>query len=1382
MITPFFLWKNGSEIPGAQWQEQDFEIFGRDGSFQSQVMTPGPANPVGEERTEHTKVHWPTFSATERYNTYRMEWTPDSLCFYFNGKLIRKETDKVEFAKLLDPARAEPSQLRVSVWAGDWAWSGRFDTTAIPADVFVNWIQVFDYTPGTGPAGSNFSLRWRDDFNSFNTNRWWLANWTFSYAVNDYVGTNATAKDGALCIALTHWTNMGTFRPVPPDDNLTPSLDDPLPVDSTPHLLPSRLNLQKFVGSYETTPYQTGAQKNCLSANLGVDFVPNADTSVGKCYVGGTAVGEWLDYVVESPYDALYDVSAEVATNVSGQKLAFQLDGVDLGWKLDVPPLGWEAWQTLAERGLRIPAGKHVFRVKFATGNVNLRSLKLLSNNPYVAVPGRLRAEDYNAFYDLTSGNAIGACKPDDVDKELVTDDGLGCSIGSVGVGEWLEYPIEVSAEGWYVFSLRMASLFTGRTVRISVDGTPVGNIASPSAGWSAFASVPSPVVALTAGRHVLRVEFVNGYVNLHYIDVQAAANLPPVVVSGLSAVAGDATVDLVWNTSIGASTYKVVRGADTVAVVTSTTFHDASVVNGTSYSYVVVAANAAGNAAASAPVTVVPRAPEPPVAPTGLVGSAGNGVVDLLWNAVDGATSYNVQRSLDGTTFAFLASVAGASYSDHAVNNGETYSYRVTALRGLLEGAASEVINAEPRGVAPVAVSGVLATPGNGKVELVWGAVADAEAYTIYRGVGTGALSVVDVVSIASYTDLAVANGQGYRYSVVASNRWGEAPASDVVEATPQAFPDVPSDLTAKAGDVRVELAWTAGANTTGFRLYRALGDGAFAMVADNLAVPSFTDVSVENGKNYSYSVTALNGSLESARSNVVTARPVGNVPDQATGLVATAEDAQVVLSWNNSAGAASYKVMRSTAASPAVQIGSVQVASYTDAPVVNGTTYTYSIVAANEWGDAPASVPVTAHPDFLTPTAPTGLAATAGNGTVSLTWIAGANNRTFRIYRATGSSAAVLLGSSSVPSYLDATATNGVTYSYTVTGINGTKESVPSVAAIAVPDYPTPAVPSSLAATVTSGRVALTWVAGANDVSYRIYRAEGSSAAVLLGASTTSSYVDASVVNGTVYTYAVSGVNGTKESAPSDPVVASPKGDVPSVVTGLVASAGNSTVGLTWNPSSLATIYKVVRGTDTVARVATTSYSDNAVVNGTTYSYSVVASNTWGNAPSSVVVTAKPLAFTASLKALYKAGTVGTSTNGIRPLLQLVNTGSSAVALSRVTMRYWFTNNGSQAASYWCDWAQIGNSNLTGTVKSISPARTGADRYLGVAFKTSAGNLAAGASTGEIQSRFSKSDWSNFTQTDDYSYDATKANSYADWNRATVYVDGALVWGVEP
>ena len=218
LITPFFLWKNNSEVPGQEWQEQDVEIFGSDGRFQTQLMTPGTD---GEQRTEHNLYHGLPEPAWARYYTYRMEWTPEQLAFYVDGQLVRIETNAEEFEKLMSPDAAEPAQLRVSLWAGDTGWSGRFDEAAVPAATFVNWIQTYAYTPGAGPGGSDFSPLWRDDFSGSGApdgNRWWAASWTFDYAVNDYTGQNARVQDGSLVLVFTDEQGVGTFPSVPPDD------------------------------------------------------------------------------------------------------------------------------------------------------------------------------------------------------------------------------------------------------------------------------------------------------------------------------------------------------------------------------------------------------------------------------------------------------------------------------------------------------------------------------------------------------------------------------------------------------------------------------------------------------------------------------------------------------------------------------------------------------------------------------------------------------------------------------------------------------------------------------------------------------------------------------------------------------------------------------------------------------------------------------------------------------------------------------------------------------------------------------------------------------------------------------------------------------------
>jgi hypothetical protein len=151
-----------------------------------------------------------------------------------------------------------------------------------------------------------------------------------------------------------------------------------------------------------------------------------------------------------------------------------------------------------------------------------------------------------------------------------------------------------------------------------------------------------------------------------------------------------------------------------------------------------------------------------------------------------------------------------------------------------------------------------------------------------------------------------------------------------------------------------------------------------------------------------------------------------------------------------------------------------------------------------------------------------------------------------------------------------------------------------------------------------------------------------------------------------------------------------------------------------------------------------------------------------------------------------MFNSNTAAT-TNSISPRIKLINQSSSAISLSNVTVRYYYTVDGDKAQSHWCDYAAITSpghtaitSNVTGKFVKMSTTVTGADYYLVIGFTSGAGSLAAGG-TVEIQSRFAKTDWTNYTQTGDYSFNPSATN-YADTTKVTAYVSGILQWGTEP
>lgn len=151
-----------------------------------------------------------------------------------------------------------------------------------------------------------------------------------------------------------------------------------------------------------------------------------------------------------------------------------------------------------------------------------------------------------------------------------------------------------------------------------------------------------------------------------------------------------------------------------------------------------------------------------------------------------------------------------------------------------------------------------------------------------------------------------------------------------------------------------------------------------------------------------------------------------------------------------------------------------------------------------------------------------------------------------------------------------------------------------------------------------------------------------------------------------------------------------------------------------------------------------------------------------------------------TCPLMVLYMTPTTTQTTNEIRPHFEIQNNGASAEDMTALTLRYWYTAQGSTSQAYDCDYAQIGCGSVNATFVAMSTPTATADHYFEVSF--TGGSIASGTNSGEIQTRFHDASYAvTFDQTQDYSFDASDT-AYTQSNQVTLYRNGALVWGVEP
>jgi fibronectin type 3 domain-containing protein len=268
-----------------------------------------------------------------------------------------------------------------------------------------------------------------------------------------------------------------------------------------------------------------------------------------------------------------------------------------------------------------------------------------------------------------------------------------------------------------------------------------------------------------------------------------------------------------------------------------------------------------------------------------------------------------------------------------------------------------------------PAAPTGLAAVAGNAQVALNWTGSSGAAAYYVKRSTTTGGpYTQIATQAATSDTDTGLTNGTKYFYVVSAYNSAGQSANSAEVNAMPVLpAPAAPTGLAAVAGNAQVSLSWTASATATSYHVKRSTSSGAEVQIAAPTST-SYTDTGLSNGVKYFYVVSAVNSGGESANSTEISATPVAplNPPAVPTGLQATGGNAQVNLSWNASAGAASYNVKRSTTnGGPyGTAVASPSATNYTDSTVSNGTTYYYVVSAVDTAGQSANSSQASATP----------------------------------------------------------------------------------------------------------------------------------------------------------------------------------------------------------------------------------------------------------------------------------------------------------------------------------------------------------------------------------------------------------------------------------
>ena len=344
---------------------------------------------------------------------------------------------------------------------------------------------------------------------------------------------------------------------------------------------------------------------------------------------------------------------------------------------------------------------------------------------------------------------------------------------------------------------------------------------------------------------------------------------------------------------------------------------------------------------------------------PRNLAAVSGNGYVDLSWQvpATGTPTGYKVFRN-----GGLLTTTAGLTYHDTAVVNETSYSYYVTALYGTEESGASNPVVAYPTAMQTATL--IIGTGTNSQTYPVdrYYNYSSHEAIYLASEIGSSCLikslgfnktSGADVADIESVTIYLKHTTE----STLASGTYSTAGYTQVYSGV---FPN-----TATSGWMEVDLDNLFEYNgTSNLAILTIKGYQAWISSFPNWAYTTTSTTRVRQARSDDSQPSSLIASSNLPNLKLQVYLPPGML-FPARELTAVGSNGVVYLNWQmpTSGTPASYKIYKNGSL-----LTSVTELNYSDHAVVNGTNYSYYVVATYPEGDAEPTQTVFATPEAIT------------------------------------------------------------------------------------------------------------------------------------------------------------------------------------------------------------------------------------------------------------------------------------------------------------------------------------------------------------------------------------------------------------------------------
>ena len=421
----------------------------------------------------------------------------------------------------------------------------------------------------------------------------------------------------------------------------------------------------------------------------------------------------------------------------------------------------------------------------------------------------------------------------------------------------------------------------------------------------------------------------------------------------------------------------------------------------------VIVTGTTTVNGTASQEITATPTGG--PSKPTNFTLTAGHGLVVLTWDDPGDSTitKYQIRHKAgsnfaDGDVWTDIPS-SDASTTNHRVQgltNGTQYVFQVRAVRGAVEGEASDEKTMTPVAV-PAAPSNLTTVTFNAKVVLNWAAAGSDSNIVKYRyrvKAGTtfdatddlwsdipNSSKATDTLTLTSLTDgTNLINGTAYVLQIRSVNASGLGIPSSEITATPKAVPLKPTNLGATTVGLDVQLSWDnpSDSSITGYEVrykqassFASSDDLWTAVTGSDNSTTTHTVTVTETGKEYVFQVRAVNTAGDGEASDEKTIKTLAKPAN----FGASVGNAQIALSWDHPGddSITGYQVRHKAGTTfaagddlwTAITGSDKDTNTHTVTGLTNDTDYVFQVRAVYTFGLGAASDEVTEKPETKAP-----------------------------------------------------------------------------------------------------------------------------------------------------------------------------------------------------------------------------------------------------------------------------------------------------------------------------------------------------------------------------------------------------------------------------